>query len=65
MHDELVDMSEIYLQDIVCSAVFSNPKADDFALYNIISTMTDIQSLEMTDRVLTLIKLNKTALLTT
>jgi hypothetical protein len=64
MNDELIDLNEIYIQDIVCSAVAANPKADNFTLYNAISTIIEIQSLEATDRILTLIKLNKTALTT-
>lgn len=62
MHDELINLNEIYMQDVVYTAVASNPEAEDFVLYNIISTMLDIPSLETTDKILSLIKLNKTAL---
>lgn len=62
MHDELINSNDIYMQDVVCTAVASNPDAEDFVLYNIISTMLDIPSLETTDKILSLIKLNKTAL---
>jgi hypothetical protein len=62
MNDELIGSNEIYIQEIVCSTVARNPKADDFALYNIISTMVDISTLETTDRILNLIKMNKSAL---
>ena len=62
MHDELIHSNEIYMQDVVYTAVASNPNAEDFVLYNIISTMLDIPSLETTDKILSLIKLNKTAL---
>lgn len=61
MHDELINSNEIYIQDMVCTVVASNPRADDFALYNTISTMVNIESLETTERILTLIKMNKTA----
>ena len=64
MNDELINLNEIYLQDVVCATVLQNPRADDFVLYNIISTIVDIPSFEATDRVLALIKLNKTALTT-
>ena len=63
MTDELINASEIYIQDIVCSAVASNPSADDFTLYNIISTMVEISSLETVGKILNLIKLNKLAFL--
>ena len=61
MDDELIASSEIHLQDIICSVVEKNSRADDFALYNIVATMVDISSLEMAERVLSLIKINKTA----
>jgi hypothetical protein len=63
MKDELIGINEIYLQDVVCSVVSQNPLADDFVLYNIIASIVDIPSFETTDRVLALIKLNKTALI--
>lgn len=61
MDDELISSEEIYLQDIVCSVVESNLRADDFVIYNIISAMVEIPSLETTSKILELIKLNKTA----
>ena len=60
--DELISSGEIYLQDIVCSVVGSNLGADDFIIYNIVSTMVEIPSLEITRKILELIKLNKSAL---
>ena len=64
MHDELISSSEIYMQDIVCSVVSSNPSADDFILYNTISTMIEIPTMEITSKILALIKINKLALTT-
>ena len=61
MNDELINSNEIHLQDIVCSVVEANPKTDDFVIYNIVASMVEISSLETADRILSLIKINKTA----
>lgn len=61
VNDELINSNEIYIQDMVCTVVASNPRADDFALYNQISTMINIESLETVSRILSLIKINKIA----
>ena len=65
MHDEIITANEIYLQDVVCDVVTSNPQEDDLVLYNKIVTMVDVLDFETTSRILTLIRLNKTALITT
>ena len=59
MHDELINSNEIYLQDVVCSVVAANPRLDDFVLFNKISPMVEIQTLEVTRKILSLIKINK------
>jgi hypothetical protein len=41
--------------------VASNPVADDFTLYNIISTMVEIPTLDTVEKILNLIKINKIA----
>ena len=64
MNDEIITPNEIYLQDIVCDVVTANPQEDDLVLYNKIVTMVDVLDFETTSRILTLIKLNKTALIT-
>ena len=61
MSDEIINVNEIYLQDVVCTVVARNPNADDFAVYNMVSQMADVDSLETLERILKLIKLNKTA----
>ena len=63
MEDDVIRYEEIYLQDIVCDAVAKSPRADDFLIYNAIATRVDIPSMDITERILALIKLNKTALL--
>lgn len=64
MKEEMIKSNEIYLQDVVCSVVEKNPTADDFILYNTVSTMVDIPTLDTAKRLLKLIKLNKSAFLT-
>ena len=61
LSDELITSNEIHLQDVVCSIVEQNPLADDFVLYNIVAKMIDIPSLDATNKILSLIKLNKSA----
>ena len=63
MTDELLNANEIYIQDIICSAVAENPSIDDFLIYNNISSMVEVETLETVDKILNLIKLNKIAFL--
>lgn len=60
--EELINESEIYLQDVVCSVVAQNIDEEDYVLYNMISTMVDITSLSTADKILSLIQINKMAL---
>jgi hypothetical protein len=61
MKNELIQANDIYMQDIVCSIVSQRPADDDFALYNTIATIIDIPTLETTEKVLRLIRMNKLA----
>jgi hypothetical protein len=63
VNDEILNIDEIYIQDIICSTVADNPKADDFVIYNKIMSMIDILTIEETNRILDLIKLNKIILI--
>jgi hypothetical protein len=61
MQDELINANDIYIQDIVCSVVSSRPSDDDFVLYNTIATIIEIPTLETTEKILRLIRMNKIA----
>ena len=64
LNDEIISSSDLYLQDIVCSIVFSNPKEDDFVIYNKVVDMVDVNEMNDLIKILNLIKLNKTAIIT-
>lgn len=63
MNDEIIKEEQIYMQDIICKAVQSNPKKSDFEIYNIVYSNLNIGSIETISMILKLIKLNKQLLL--
>lgn len=63
MNDEIIKEEQIYMQDIICKAVQSNPKKSDFEIYNIVYSNLNISSIETISMILKLIKLNKQLLL--
>lgn len=62
MNDCIIGPNEIFLQSIVCDEVIKNPNRDNIEIYNIVATKTDISCIEHVERILTLIKMNKMAL---
>lgn len=63
MTNKLIDSNEIYLQDVVCTVVAKHKADDDFAIYNMVSSMVEISDIEMAEKILRLIKINKLALM--
>jgi hypothetical protein len=59
MQDEIITIDELYLQDIVCATVFANPHDDDILLYNKITSILGVESMDQTIKILQLIKMNK------
>lgn len=61
MNDSIIQSTDIFLQDVVCSVVFNNPQMPDFELYNKIVEKVDVPDIETTGKILSLIKINKMA----
>ena len=64
LNDNIIGAGDLYLQDVVCAIVFSNPKEDDFEIYNKVVKMVDVNDIDDVNKILNLIKLNKTAIIT-
>ena len=58
---EIISAHEIYLQSVICDAVYNNPDKDDVTIYEIIakSDVIDIEDIERVGKILELIKMNK------
>lgn len=65
MHDEIINVSDIYIQSIICDAVSKNVKADAYTIYNNIVSMLNIEQLDDVNRILQLIELNKSIFIAT
>lgn len=63
MKDKLLEITDIYMQDIICEIVFANPQKDNFDIYNLVSEKVDIPDIKTVEDIFKLIKLNKLALI--
>lgn len=61
INTEIISAHEIYLQSVVCDAVYNNPDKEDVAIYEIIakSDVIDIDDIERVGKILELIRINK------
>ena len=56
---EIISENQIYMQDVICSAVLENPNANDFAIYNQVVKYVDVSDMKTVAKILDLIRINK------